>query len=102
MAMMKILKIVVLMVLIGTGGCFGTTRLYYSQASLANESPVKVKGRTSNWFWGLAKGKSAIMGAACGQNGVASIEVEHGAGDWLFYIFTLGLYARTTVTFTCQ
>lgn len=98
---MKLFRIMMLAALINVN-CFGTTRLYYSQASLVNPSPVKVKGSTTNWFWGLVNGRSAIMGTACGQNGVASIEVQHAVGDWLFFIFTLGLYARTSVTFTCQ
>jgi hypothetical protein len=96
------MKLVALLLLLSTSGCFGTTHLYYSQASVAQEHSIKVKSVTHNWLWGLADGDAVVMGAACGQNGVASIDVEHGIVDWLLYGVTLGLYARSTVTFTCQ
>jgi len=83
-------------------GCFGTTRLYYSQASIRNPDRLKVTGSTHNWIWGLIDGKGAVMGAACGTNGVATVDVEHTLGDWVWFVLTVGIYNQTTVTFTCQ
>lgn len=96
------MKLVAFFVFLSTSGCFGTTRLYYSQASVATERSVLVKAVTHNWLWGLVDGDAVVMGAACGQNGVASIDVEHGIVDWVLFAVTFGLYARSTVVFTCQ
>jgi hypothetical protein len=85
-----------------TTGCFGTTNLSYSMASMKTRDPIKVTTTTHNWIWGLVDGQGYIMGAACGTNGVATVQVEHTLGDWLYFVFTAGIYARTTVTFTCQ
>ena len=98
-----VLRALVLTLTLATAGCFGTTHLYYSQASLqGQEDRVKVTDKTYNWLWGLVDGRGAVMGAACGTNGVATVEVEHGIGDWLWFVFTAGIYDRTTVTFSCQ
>jgi hypothetical protein len=96
------LRILVLASLIGSAGCFGSTHLYYSQASVQSDQRLKVPAATHNWVWGLIHGQDVVMGAACGQNGVATIEVEHTLPDWLWFIFTVGFYNRTSVTFTCQ
>jgi hypothetical protein len=69
---------------------------------MVSPSSVTVRQNVHNWVWGLIPGDSAVMGAACGQNGVASIAVEHGLGDWTLFILTAGIYTRSTVVFTCQ
>jgi hypothetical protein len=96
------MKLVALLLLLTTSGCFGTTRLYYSQASMATPHTIVVKSVTHNWLWGLVDGDAVVMGAACGQNGVAAIDVQHGIVDWLLFGVTFGLYARSTVVFTCE
>jgi hypothetical protein len=96
------MKRAALLLLLTTSGCFGTTHVYYSQASVATAHSVTVKAVTHNWLWGLVDGDAVVMGAACGQNGVAAIDVEHGIVDWILFGVTFGIYARSSVVFTCQ
>jgi hypothetical protein len=96
------IRLLLLTCVLAGAGCFGTSHLYYSQASVQSQERVRVPTYAHNWVWGLVHGDDVVMGAACGQNGVATVDVEHTLGDWIWFIFSFGIYDRTTITFTCQ
>jgi hypothetical protein len=84
-------------------GCFGTTKLDYSLASRQQaQKGLEMTVTTHNWLLGLVDGDAVVMGAACGQRGVATVRVEQGFIDWTIFVCSLGIYDRTTVVFTCE
>jgi hypothetical protein len=95
-------KFAILVAAVGMAGCFGTTHLYYSDASLQNAARATATVETHNWVLGLIDGQGQNMGGVCGMKGVATVDVEHTIGDWLFFALTVGIYNRTTVTFSCN
>lgn len=89
-------------------GCFGTTHIYYAGNSRRMDKSLTTSVTVNNWFWGLSSPESALINghlnvaAYCGSTGFATMDVEHTIGDYLGYVFTLGIWAPTTVHLTCQ
>ena len=90
------------LLLCSAAGCFGTTRIYYSESSKLNPRPMRVTKTVRKWVWGLIDSSQLNMGSICGMNGVGEIEVEQTGGDWLAFAASLGLYTPTTVRLACE
>ncbi len=90
------------LILVGLGGCFGTTRLHYAENSLAATRSHVTEVSRASLFWGLSQPASINIAQYCGTSGVATIQVDHTIGDWALAVVTFGVYSPTTVSLTCQ